>query len=124
MTTTTDTEIPFSNTQITAWLRGLMSIAWADNEFSPSEKELLQEFTHDRHLDAFTDSSSLDQLKPISPQELKEALGDDDNVAQNFLRTAVMMAMVDGEYSIAEDDLIQEYCQALGQEIKAISQLR
>ncbi|AFY70743.1 Mo-dependent nitrogenase family protein [Thalassoporum mexicanum PCC 7367] len=120
----TATEIPYSNTQITAWLRGLMSIAWADNDFSPSEKELLQEFTQDRHLEAFTDASSLDQLKPITPQELKEAFGDDADMAENFLRTAVMMAMVDGEYSISEDDLIQEYCEALGQEIQAIAQLR
>jgi tellurite resistance protein len=113
--------MPFSQVQISAWLRGLISVAWADNDFSASEKDLLQDLIHSPELNS---NVSLEDLKPIDPTELAEALGKDPHIAQNFLRMAVMIAMVDGMYSQAEDDLILQFCAALGQEIKPIVELR
>lgn len=113
--------MPYSQVQISAWLRGLLSVAWADSDFSASEKNLLQDLTQSPELRS---NISLDELKPITPSELAEALGKDPKIGQNFLRTAVMIAMVDGMYSQTEDDLIQQFCVALGQEIKPIVELR
>lgn len=117
----TTSQMPYSQVQISAWLRGLLSVAWADSDFSTSEKNLLQDLTQSPELRS---NINLDELKPITPSELAEALGKDPKVAQNFLRTAVMIAMVDGMYSQTEDDLIQEFCKALDQEIKPIVELR
>lgn len=35
-------------------------------------------------------------------------------MAENFLRTAVMVALADQDYSASEDKMLQQYCQALG----------
>jgi tellurite resistance protein len=117
----TTSQMPYSQVQISAWLRGLLSVAWADSNFSKSEKDLLHELVQSPELSS---NVKLDDLKPISPSELADALGKDPHIGQNFLRTAVAIAMVDGMYSQAEDDLIQQFCQALGQEIKPINDLR
>ncbi len=117
----TTSHMPYSQVQVSAWLRGLLSVAWADRDFSKSEKDLLHELIQSPELSS---NVKLDELKPISPSELANALGNDPHTGQNFLRTAVAIAMVDGMYSQAEDDLIQQFCQALGQEIKAINDLR
>lgn len=110
----------YTATQMTAWLRGLLSVALADEDFSPPEKDFFQELQQSQHL-AFDHP---DRLSPISPAELASALGKDDTLGQDFLRTAVMMAMVDGEYSEPEDQLIHDYAIALGQEIKEMTELR
>lgn len=117
----TTSQMPYSQVQISAWLRGLLSVAWADSNFSESEKDLLHELVQSPELSS---NVKLDDLKPINPSELADALGKDPHIGQNFLRTAVAIAMVDGMYSQAEDDLIQQFCQALGQEIKPINDLR
>lgn len=117
----TTSHMPYSQVQVSAWLRGLLSVAWTDSDFSKSEKELLHELIQSPELSS---NVNLAELKPISPSELADALGQDPHLGQNFLRTAVAIAMVDGMYSQAEDDLIQQFCQALGQEIKAINDLR
>lgn len=117
----TSSQISYSQLQISAWFRGLLSIALADNDFSDKEKQLIEDINQSHQLGGETD---LTRLEPISPAELAESLGTDPNVAQNFLRTAVMMAMVDGNYSATEDELIQQFCVALGQEIKPMTELR
>ncbi len=117
----TTSHMPYSQVQVSAWLRGLLSVAWADSDFSKSEQDLLQELIQSSELSS---NVNLKELKPISPSELADALGKDPDIGQNFLRTAVAIAMVDGMYTQAEDDLIQQFCQALGQEIKAINDLR
>lgn len=110
----------YTPTQMTAWLRGLLSIALADGKFTPDEQSLLRELQETEHLES--DDPHL--LCTISPRELATAFGQDDNLAQHFLRTAVMMAMVDGEYSDTEDQLIHQYASALGQEMKEMVELR
>ncbi len=110
----------YTPTQITAWLRGLMSVALADENFSPAEQKFLQDLQQSQHLEI----DHPDRLTPISPTELAAALGKDDTLGQHFLRTAVMMAMADGEYSDSEDQLIQDYAKALGQEIREMTELR
>ncbi|MCS6959423.1 MAG: Mo-dependent nitrogenase C-terminal domain-containing protein [Pseudanabaenaceae cyanobacterium SKYGB_i_bin29] len=110
----------YTPTQMTAWLRGLLSVALADGKFTQDEQELLQKLQQSEHLES--DDPRL--LCPISPTELATAFGKDDNLAQHFLRTAVMMAMVDGEYSDTEDQLIHQYASALGQEMKEMVELR
>lgn len=118
---TTVTQSPYTEDQISAWLRGLCTVAWADGHFDPEEKEIVAHLTQEI-LVINQDPQSIEQT--ISAQELAAVLGDDKNTAENFLRTAVMVAMADGIYSPTEDKVLQEFCQALGLQIDALSSLR
>lgn len=111
----------YTQAQISAWLRGLMSVALADNDYSDQERTLFDQISHS---DEWGENSSNSTFDPISAQELADALGCDRNIGQNFLRMAVMMALADGKYTDTEDSIIQEFCKALGQEVKPINDLR
>lgn len=131
-----------SQDQISAWIRGLQSIALADNDFSDKEKELIHELSHAlNHEPSYSEQLQGKQLRgemsltelensievgsqPISPAELADAFGADADLAQNFLRTAVMVAMADGDYSEPEDDLIHQFSGALKQEIQPMLEVK
>jgi tellurite resistance protein len=118
MTQTTQT--PYTSEQTTAWLRGLLALAWADGHFDPEEQELITALTHEE-LETEQDVSVLD---PISPEELAAILGKHTNTAENFLRTAVMVALADGVYSAEEDTLLHQFCEAMELKIEALDSLR
>ncbi|ANV88848.1 nitrogenase [Picosynechococcus sp. PCC 11901] len=109
----------YSDRQITAWLRGLLTIAWADGHFDAEEQELITRLTQDE----LAPHSSLGDLEPITGQELAADLGEDLNIRENFLRTAVMMAIADGVYSIVEADQIKAFGKALGVDLSALHNL-
>lgn len=109
-----------TNEQISVWLRGLLSIAWADGHFDPEEQELIAELTETE----LAPQLDLSNLEPIGIEELAAVLGKDDAIAQNFLRTAVMVALADGIYSPPEDELLHQLCEALGQKVEALDALR
>ncbi len=118
---TSVTQSHYTEEQIAAWLRGLFTVAWADGHFDPEEQEVLAQLTQEELAPA-TDLPSLDE--PISPEELAAALGKDATTAENFIRTAVMVALADGVYSIAEADVLHEFCEALGLQVDALEALR
>jgi tellurite resistance protein len=118
MTQTTQT--PYTPEQTTAWLRGLLALAWADGHFDPEEQELIASLTHEE-LETEQDVST---LEPISPEELATILGKQTNTAENFLRTAVMVALADGVYSVEEDKLLHQFCEAMELKIEALDSLR
>jgi tellurite resistance protein len=109
----------YTDRQISAWLRGLLTIAWADGHFDPEEKELIANLTKDE----LAPQTDLGDLEAIAPQDLAEALDDDHDTRENFLRTAVMMAIADGVYSQAEVEVIHSFQGALGLEIEALKSL-
>ncbi len=110
---------PYTNEQVEAWLRGLLTIAWADGNFDAQEQELIAALTQEE-----SDSNlKLVSLEPITPEELADVLGQDTGAAENFLRMAVMVAIADGSYSVAENQLLQQFCQALGQPDEVLSNL-
>lgn len=113
-------ESRYSREQMSVWLRGLLTIAWADGHFDDVEKNLIAELTHDE-LPSLT---SVETLKPITPEELSDTFGHDAKTAENFLRTAVMVAIADGVYSDSEDAVLQQFCTALGQQLAVLDSLR
>ncbi|USR91725.1 TerB family tellurite resistance protein [Phormidium yuhuli AB48] len=114
------TASPENQQQSQAWLRGLLAIAWADGDFDERERRAIAEITHNNPELARLDA----QKETISPEELAQSLGDDPQVGENFLRTAVMVAIADGVYTLGEDQLLQEFCQALGNCPDALQNLR
>lgn len=111
---------PCTNEQTSAWLRGLLTIAWADGNFDVEEQELIAALTLKGD-----DNTSLNAIEPITSAELAAAFKSDDRTAaENFLRTAVMVAIADGVYSTCEANLLHEFCQALGLSETALDSLR
>jgi tellurite resistance protein len=111
---------PYSNDQIAAWLRGLLTVAWADGNFDAKEQELIANIT-DTEL---APKIKFESLEPIEPEELAAVLGKNTTAAENFLRTAVMVAIADGIYSPTEDDLLHKFCLVLGQPEELLKALR
>lgn len=112
--------LPYTHEQITAWLRGLLTIAWADGDFEEHEKSLIVALTEDE----LAPSISLDNFEPISGQDLAKALGSEIYVRENFLRTAVMVAVADGIYTVPEDEVLHDFCEALELQSGALMALR
>ncbi|MDE5074521.1 MAG: TerB family tellurite resistance protein [Trichodesmium sp. St16_bin2-tuft] len=106
--------------QTTTWLRGLMTIAYADGKLDATEKNLFDHFSHDE----FASTIEISELQTISPEELAKVFKHDPSIAENFLRTAVMVALADGVYSTTEDKVLHKYCNALGLKVKALEALR
>lgn len=111
---------PYSNQQISVWLRGLLAIAWADGNFDEQEKALISDLTELE----LAPKTELEGAAHIMPAAVAEGLGNDPKTAENFLRTAVMVAIADGTYSAAEDRLLQDYCAALGLQPTVLDSLR
>ncbi|MBD2629116.1 Mo-dependent nitrogenase C-terminal domain-containing protein [Trichormus variabilis] len=110
---------PYSSEQVAAWLRGLLTIAWSDGNFDPQEQQLIASITKDE----LAPSINWDSLEIITPEELALVLGKGTSVAENFLRTAVMVAIADGIYSPSEEELLQQFCQALELQTEALAAL-
>ncbi|MEA5511011.1 Mo-dependent nitrogenase C-terminal domain-containing protein [Crocosphaera sp. UHCC 0190] len=113
------TQYAYTTEQISAWLRGLLTIAWCDGDYDPQEQQLIAELTQDLALD---DQESV-LFQSITPEELAEALGHDPKIGENFLRTAVLVAIADGIYSAPEGKLLHEFSEALGLKVEALESL-
>lgn len=100
---------PDTNQQTTVWLRGLVMVGWADGHFDQEEQQLIAALTQQK----LSESETTTAIAPITPNELADVFGQGSQLAENFLRTAVMVALADRCYSEAEDQLLRQYCQVL-----------
>jgi len=110
----------YTNAQIATWLRGLITLAWADGHFDAEEKDLIHELLQSDLGPAI----DLDHFTPLPPQELAAGLGPDPSTRENFLRTAVMVAIADGVYSAPEDELLHSFAAALELDLGVLAALR
>lgn len=106
----------YSDAQVSAWLRGLLTVAWADGNYDDQEQEAIAELTQTE----LAPDCDLGNLDTITPAALAEALAGDRDAAENFMRTATIVAVADGVYSIAEADLLYQFGAALGIDIDAL----
>ncbi|ASC70639.1 hypothetical protein XM38_015790 [Halomicronema hongdechloris C2206] len=118
--TTSTTQSPYTQEQIRVWLRGLLTIAWADGDFDADEKQLIASITDEE----LAPNVDFDSFKIVSPDELVATLGTDPKTAENFLRMAVMVALADGVYSSEEDGVLQSFCHSLGLQDDVLASLR
>lgn len=108
-----------SQEEVSVWIRGLLTVAWADGDFDLEEKHLITKITQEE----LTPDVELNNIELVTPEELAKTFSRDKTVAENFLRTAVMVALADGVYSRAEADLLSSFCQALDLDIQALKSL-
>jgi tellurite resistance protein len=109
----------YTDRQITDWLRGLLTVAWADGDFGTAERAAIIQLTQtELALDL-----DLSQLESISAKELSMSFRNDPQIAENFLRTAMMVALADGVYSLPEATILREFHQALSVDTKVLNVL-
>lgn len=111
---------PDSTEQSTIWVRCLLTLAWADGHFDAVEQEMIAALLHQD----VPPAERAMMLEPVPDAEIARVLGQDAHLAENFLRTAVMVALADGDYSDAEDGMLLHYCEVLNQQPEAIAVLR
>ncbi len=116
----TVTQSPYTPEQIKVWLRGLLTLAWADGNFDDDEKVLIAAITEDE----LAPELDFEHFEPVTPAEVARVLGFDPKVAENFLRMAVMVALADGVYSVEEDLQLQALCQALNLQDTVLTSVR
>ncbi|NEO27719.1 MAG: nitrogenase [Kamptonema sp. SIO4C4] len=116
---TSVTQAKYTDKQISVWLRGLLTVAWADGHYDPEEKEFIADLTHEE----LAPQTDLDSLEVISAEELAETMKGDPEMAENFMRTAVMMALANGVYSKEESNVINDFLDALGLEVEELKAL-
>lgn len=114
------TPSPYSEAQVKLWLRGLLTIAWADGNFDGEEQAVIQAITQNE----LAPCLDFDHFERVQPQELMAGLGSDRDIAENFLRMAVMVALADGVYSSEEDQQLQRFCEALALEPAVLDAVR
>jgi tellurite resistance protein len=119
MQVTTPTKPTSNDEQISIWLRGLLTLAWADGDFDDAEKELITSITQ-QELTLEEDAS----FRAVSSEEFAATFKPNPKIAEDFLRTAVMVALADGTYSKSEDDILEQFCQAIGCSTKILEPLR
>lgn len=116
---TKETWHQYSDEQISAWLKGLLTVAYADGHFDEEEREFIANLTKNE----LAPNTRIDDLQPLTPTLLAEALGNDREIKENFLRTAVMVAIADGVYSKEESEVIHSFQEALGLEVEVLKAL-
>lgn len=111
---------PYTSEEMSVWLQGLLAIAWADGHFDEEEKDLITSLSE---LEA-APNVSLDSTSDLSPQDVAAVLDKNPFAAENFLRTAVMVAIADGIYSEPEDELLHQYCELMHLDNTILESLR
>ncbi|MEM9568119.1 MAG: Mo-dependent nitrogenase C-terminal domain-containing protein [Cyanobacteria bacterium P01_E01_bin.34] len=109
----------YSDAQISAWLRGLLTIAWADGHYEPEEQVAIEQIAREQIAPAV----DLPNLEPISPEELASQLGTNTDSGENFLRTAVMVALADGVISASEVTMLRRFQTALDLNLNVLDSL-
>jgi tellurite resistance protein len=114
----TAVQTSYTDEQIFAWLRGLLTVAWADGTYDAEEQELIAQLTQELSL-----SQTITDFPTISAEELAIAFKGDLHLGENFLRTCVLVAVADGVYSTPEATLLHQFTDALGLQVEALQSL-
>ncbi len=114
-------EIDIRDDQAEAIARGLYAVARADGNVHEREAAMINEFfntttDHPSHL------ASLERAPQITPSNLAAILGTKD-VRRLFIKTAILLAYVDGNYTAPEQKAIGEFARACEVDAKTLAGL-
>ena len=95
---------------VQCWLGALHQLALADGDFDDRENQLLHQ-----HLSELMEAQEIDWSSVRSPSDevLRAVFAQDPELADQFLRTAVLTAVADGHLSDAEMALLQGWADLL-----------
>jgi tellurite resistance protein len=114
-------EIEIRDDQAEAIARGLYAVARADGHVHEREAAMINEFfnsttNHASHL------AALERMPKLDPAHLAAALPSAE-LRQVFLKSALLLAHVDGNYSADEQKQIAGYAKACGVDQAALTKL-
>ncbi len=105
-------EIEVNDDQAQAIARGLFTVARADGDVHPQETALIAEFFAST-TDSPADLAALGRSSDLDGSILAGLLST-EKLRQLFVKTALLLAYTDGEFSDGEAKKIAEYAKALG----------
>ena len=102
------------------WLAALHQLALVDGDFDPEEqRQLAVQLNDDCPLQDF----DWKHWRAPDLDEISRLFSSDPNSGEQFLRSAVVVALADGHLSQSELDLLQNWAEALGLKSELISSL-
>ena len=102
------------------WLAALHQLALVDGDFDPEEqRQLAEQLNNDCPVQDF----DWNHWQAPDPEDIRRLFSLDPNKAEQFLRSAVVVALADGHLSQVELDLLQIWAEALGLNSELISSL-
>jgi tellurite resistance protein len=105
-------EIEINDAEADAIARGLYAVARADGQVHIREAQLISDFFSST-TDRVSDLGALERDRDIEPAALAAALPGVE-LRKLFLKTALLLAFVDGEKAPKEEKLLHAYAAALG----------
>lgn len=125
LTTSLRSDMPILNVAFEAearstWLAALHQLALVDGDFDPEEQRQLAEQLND---DCPLQDFDWKHWRAPDLDEISRLFSSDPNSGEQFLRSAVVVALADGHLSQSELDLLQNWAEALGLKSELISSL-
>jgi tellurite resistance protein len=114
-------EIEISEHEAEMFARGLYVVARAEGGVHEREEALIAAFLDDLGGGKLS-LASLARMTSPTAKDVKEALGRPE-LAKLFLKTALLLAYVDGNYALDERKIIVDFAMALGVGDKELAQL-
>jgi tellurite resistance protein len=114
-------EIEINENEAEMFARGLYVVARAEGGVHEREEALISAFLDDVGVGALS-LASLARMAPPTTKDIQAALGRPE-VAKLFLKTALLLAYVDGAYALDERKVIVDFATALGVNDKDLAEL-
>jgi tellurite resistance protein len=115
-------EIEISENEAEMFARGLYVVARSEGGVHEREEALIGAFLDDVAGGKMS-LASLARMSSPSAKDLKDALGGRPELARLFLKSALLLAYVDGNYAIEERKVIVDFAIALGVNDKDLADL-
>ena len=112
--------VAFADEARSTWLAALHQLALVDGDFDPEEqRQLAEQLYDDRPLQDF----DWNHCPSLDLDAIRRVFSLDPNSAEQVLRSAVVVALADGNLSQSELDLLQTWDEALGLNCELIHSL-
>lgn len=99
-------------------LRAMKTVALADGALDDSERHMMESIQR-----IFGTTHELEQLAPITPEELARAFPD-PQLRQQLVQGLIVMSLIDGKANVQETDLVEQFAQALEVSAPEVKNLR
>ncbi|MBH0177783.1 MAG: TerB family tellurite resistance protein [Nitrospira sp.] len=98
--------------------RAIKTVTLADGEMTASERNLLESIQR-MHGTTY----SIEELEPITPEELAREISD-PQLRQQLVQGFIVMSLIDGKPNAQETDLVEQFAQALEVSVPEVKNLR
>ena len=98
-----EAELELTPKQAEVMARGMLAVARSEHDLDPRELALIKEFW----------PGPIESLPDVQPEEVRDALAG-GGLVDHFLRSCLLVAWADNDYTAAEQKAIERFATALG----------